>query len=257
MNYLDIYRMLNRSNCGECGLPTCMAFAMAVTGGEKDITSCPHMDTGRAEEMRRSIDNTDWKAELIESLRYEVSRLALPAIAEGIGGRIVDGMLVIKCLGRDFFIDSEGMIRSGGHINPWVEILLLHYVRTGGRGELAGEWVSFSELRGGMVKAQAFRRECEAPLREIIDRDETFFSDTLAMLDGEERKGFSSDRAWVIRPLPRVPFLLLYWRADEDFGSTLNILLDRTADTFLDVESLIFLGEGLVEMLRRIWERHG
>lgn len=41
---LDIYKKLPRTNCGDCQVPTCMAFAMKVAAGQAEITACPHVD---------------------------------------------------------------------------------------------------------------------------------------------------------------------------------------------------------------------
>jgi len=41
---LDIYKKLPKTNCGDCGVPTCMAFAMKVAAGQAEITACPHVD---------------------------------------------------------------------------------------------------------------------------------------------------------------------------------------------------------------------
>lgn len=40
---LDIFKLTPKTNCKECGSPTCMAFAMKVAQGAVDITKCPHM----------------------------------------------------------------------------------------------------------------------------------------------------------------------------------------------------------------------
>ncbi|GAG12552.1 unnamed protein product, partial [marine sediment metagenome] len=40
---LDIYKQLPKTNCKECGLPTCLAFAMKVAGGQAGLEDCPHL----------------------------------------------------------------------------------------------------------------------------------------------------------------------------------------------------------------------
>jgi acetyl-CoA decarbonylase/synthase complex subunit gamma len=40
---LDIYKKLPRTNCGECGVPTCLAFAMKLAGGQAELAACPHV----------------------------------------------------------------------------------------------------------------------------------------------------------------------------------------------------------------------
>ena len=40
---LDIFKLTPKTNCKECGNPTCMAFAMKVAQGALTIDKCPHM----------------------------------------------------------------------------------------------------------------------------------------------------------------------------------------------------------------------
>ena len=40
---IDIFKKLPKTNCGDCGVPTCLAFAMAIAAGKADLESCPHV----------------------------------------------------------------------------------------------------------------------------------------------------------------------------------------------------------------------
>ncbi len=40
---LDIFKLTPKTNCKDCGNPTCMAFAMKVASGAVPIEKCPHM----------------------------------------------------------------------------------------------------------------------------------------------------------------------------------------------------------------------
>ncbi len=40
---IEILKMLPKKNCGECGVPTCLAFAMKVAAGQEDIGACPYV----------------------------------------------------------------------------------------------------------------------------------------------------------------------------------------------------------------------
>jgi len=40
---MAVYKMLPKTNCGDCGFPTCMAFAMQVAAKQKAITDCPFL----------------------------------------------------------------------------------------------------------------------------------------------------------------------------------------------------------------------
>lgn len=40
---IQILKMLPKKNCGECGIPTCLAFAMKVAAGQSEIGECPYV----------------------------------------------------------------------------------------------------------------------------------------------------------------------------------------------------------------------
>jgi acetyl-CoA decarbonylase/synthase complex subunit gamma len=39
---LDIFKLLPKTNCGDCGVPTCMAFAMKLAQKKAELSACPH-----------------------------------------------------------------------------------------------------------------------------------------------------------------------------------------------------------------------
>ncbi|MFH1032178.1 MAG: acetyl-CoA decarbonylase/synthase complex subunit gamma [Chloroflexota bacterium] len=40
---IEIFKLLPKTNCGECGVPTCLAFAMSLAGGKAELSKCPHV----------------------------------------------------------------------------------------------------------------------------------------------------------------------------------------------------------------------
>jgi len=40
---IEIFKLLPKTNCGECGVPTCLAFAMSLAAGKAELSSCPHV----------------------------------------------------------------------------------------------------------------------------------------------------------------------------------------------------------------------
>jgi acetyl-CoA decarbonylase/synthase complex subunit gamma len=38
---IQIYKLLPKTNCGECGVPTCLAFAMNLAAGKAELDACP------------------------------------------------------------------------------------------------------------------------------------------------------------------------------------------------------------------------
>ncbi|MBM3705269.1 MAG: acetyl-CoA decarbonylase/synthase complex subunit gamma, partial [Actinobacteria bacterium] len=40
---LDIFKLLPKTNCKDCGFPTCLAFAMQLAAGKVELEKCPHV----------------------------------------------------------------------------------------------------------------------------------------------------------------------------------------------------------------------
>ena len=247
MNVLGLYKHLPRTNCGLCKAKQCMAFAVALAKGEADPDECPTLSDGARRELRGGSGQGDWRESLLGQLRKEVAALRLEDVAAALGAGLRDGSLSIRCLGRDFLMGPDGTITATGPLSPWMQILLLHYVRTRGDAAISGTWVSFTDLKAGLMKSKSFARDCEEPLRVLFDRDPRPVEQAIERLDGLRLADTPAPIAWKIFALPRVPVLLLYWPQDEEFPSKIKILFDATADRFLDVESLTFLIEGLVK----------
>ncbi len=43
MTGIEIYKLLPQTNCGDCGVPTCLAFAMKLAAGQAELAKCPHV----------------------------------------------------------------------------------------------------------------------------------------------------------------------------------------------------------------------
>ena len=40
---IQIFKLLPKTNCGDCGVPTCLAFAMNLAAGKAELAACPHV----------------------------------------------------------------------------------------------------------------------------------------------------------------------------------------------------------------------
>jgi acetyl-CoA decarbonylase/synthase complex subunit gamma len=48
---IQIFKLLPKTNCKECGHPTCLAFAMALATGKADLSSCPYVSEEAKEQL--------------------------------------------------------------------------------------------------------------------------------------------------------------------------------------------------------------
>jgi hypothetical protein len=259
---MEIFKLLDQSNCRECYEKTCLAFAAAVFKGKRRLEECTHLskdiiekftgNTGKAqsveEDMRR----------LMEKLKQKIAAVDLSEAAQRVGGEFSKNRLTLKVLGKDFNVDSDGSLSSDIHINPWISIPLLHYVIYSPGKPASGKWISFRELKNGSIQFPLFQRRCEAPLKNVADSYRDLFKDMLEIFNGKKVENhYESDVSLVLHPLPLIPILFCYWEPDEGLESDLHIFFDQTADENLELEFLYTLTAGIVNMLQKISLRHG
>lgn len=48
---IQIFKLLPKTNCGECGVPTCLAFAMNLASGKAELESCPYVSEEAKEKL--------------------------------------------------------------------------------------------------------------------------------------------------------------------------------------------------------------
>jgi len=259
---MDIFKILQRSNCRACHVPTCLAFAAAVFKGEKRLEDCPHIDG--SDIARFQINNADSRTldreleKALEELGRRIAGVDFAAAADRLGASFSGDALRIKCLGKDFDVDSKGNVVSDCHVHGWITIPLLNYVISSAGKPISGNWVPFRELKNGATWSRLFEQRCEKPLKQVADTYTDLFEFMIHIFSAKRApNAFDSDIAVVLHPLPRVPMLICYWKPDGDMESALNVFFDDTAEDNLIIDSIYRLAAGMVIMFEKIAITHG
>ncbi len=263
LSAIDILKHTARSNCGECELSNCMAFAALVARGQMDPGACPYMEESEVERIRRRAgvranSEAAWRQELIDQARKRMEALDFVEAAKRLGARVENERLVLRVLGKRFEIDRQGGLHSECHVNNWIHLPLLGHVLAG-RGEpTTGEWTAFRDLKHARSWERFFNHRCEGTLNRLAEEDPDLFMDTLDLF-GEDAADHvpGADYARLLRPLPSVPLLVALFRGDERFGAKVTVLFDRSVERNLPADAAYYLSQGIAEMINRIMERHG
>lgn len=258
-NPLEIYKILPQTNCGQCFLPSCLAFSAAVVNGSKKLADCPFIK--ETEEVQPKVVKTEpyeiMRGEKIAKLQEKVKGLDLPALADGLGGKMIGDRLAIPCLGKIFYVDAQGKVSSECHTHAGLTIPLLSYIVSSKGTNPSGDWVAFRELKNGPPMNALFGQRGEKRLQTLSDSHPDLFDDLVSMFSGSKKEPqFDSDISLVLYPLPKIPILFCYWKPEEDLGSKLNIFFDATADQHLPIEFLFELCIGMVMMFEKIAQKH-
>ena len=261
-NILEIFKLLEKSNCRQCGETTCLAFAQAIFMGYKPPEMCPKLDSLTIELLSRKADDLEALEkngyEYLKTLKSRIADIDLAAAAKKIDAQFTDNKLTLKVLGKDFSVDINGNLSADIHINPWIAVPYLNHIIYGKGIPVSGEWVSFRELKGGGERYRLFKKRCETHIKQIADTKTSFFDDMVHLFSGKQvKKYFKSDISVILNVLPKMPVMICYWYPEDGLESSLHIFFDKTADKNLDIDSIDILTEGLARMFAGLTLRHG
>lgn len=259
-NPLELYKILPRTNCSQCLLPSCLAFAAAVVAGSKKLGDCP----GLAREPGAPLAGGPpasggpelLQAAFLDKLQAQIAGVDFAAVAPLIGATLQEGQLVLNSLGKDFRVDQKGNLVSTCHIIPWVKAPLLSYITNPTHGEPTGQWISFRELKGGIDWQGLFTSRCETPLRQLADANPHLLTDLIELFMGRAVAWYQADIALILHPLPKIPILICYQAPEGGLPSTLTIFFDQCCGVNLHLKALFTLCSGLVQMFTKIAEHH-
>jgi len=261
---MEVLKRLPRTNCGDCGRPTCLAFATQVIKEGEDLGKCPHLQAGdefgeliRAQQQAGVGRRRESVAISLEVLQAKVAPLNFAALAAGLGAEFGEEAgrpyLTMPYFGHCLQVFKDELRYPPGALaDPWDAILLYNYIASRGSQLPTGNWIAYNSLPNSVSKAKTLvrlERELAAHFSgraEALKEKAAGLGAEMVAVGGED-----ADVQAVFLPLPRVPILLLYWDADpaEGFEAQCRLLFDAGVSEYLDLEAMLFLVEHLLARL--------
>jgi hypothetical protein len=268
LSVVDLYRdILPKTNCRDCGFPTCLAFAGMVVSEKHPLENCPHIPADVLERCKPELAEQyaagkwlkrDLADEALKWARSRASSLAIEDLPARIGGELVrlDGKNGLRL---PYFSDCLNILGAavtrsdGSSLTRLEQVFILNHLAQGGRSRPNGHWKGFIEFPNTISKTVSMKSQVEEPLLErFTGKKEELLARALRLgaspMTGKES---SADVALVFAALPRVPVALMFWDAvpGEDFPARIKLMFDETIVEHLDIESIVFLSERLRQLL--------
>jgi len=270
MNPLEFVALTPKSNCGQCGYPTCLAFAVAVTKGGVSAVGCPFVDAdalppdlsqgenaGGLPAVDRGQEERDMA--LVAHLKSKVKALDFSRLAGRLGAQWSadePGVLRFSYLGRPVAVGKKQLeVEGGALIDPRDQILLYNYVAFGGGHPPDGAWIGMESLPNSISKVRTLATYCEQRLdRRFASRSQQLEEFCRRVGGHRGPDGQSADVGMIIPALPHVPIYLLFWdeEPEDGFEARVKVLFDHHVMDFLDLESLVFTAERLADRLAEL-----
>jgi hypothetical protein len=261
-NAMEIFKLLPRTNCRKCLVPTCLAFAVAAFKGDRQLRDCPYLGDSILEQYAGQsphwmIIEQEYQKSL-GPLKQQVATIDFPSSARRLGASLSGDQLVIRSLGKDFQVSPDGSVVSACHVHAWITVPLLNYIVSCSGKTPSAKWVPFRELKDGVSWGPLFAEQFEIPLKHVVDDNPDLFETMIHIFNGRhEPSPIGADISIALKPLPRLPILICYWKQGDDLESFLKVLVDSTAEDNLNIESIFILCVGLMRMFAKVADSHG
>ena len=263
---LQLVKRTPLSNCGQCGHPTCLAFAAAVLKIGQSLTSCPFINLAGLDsnDIKKASDNVQQEQKDIEFIAFLKSKIAacdFAKLAGKLGANYIEAplpALALSYLGQDVVITKKDIIVNGKEPEDHRDnILLYNYVSSGGGRNLAGDWLGLESLPNSISKIKTLATYCEDRLARIFSqcRPEKFNAVT-KQLNGFAAPENTASLSAIIPVLPILPQYVLFWESEQEdnFPAKAKVLFDKDVMDILDLESLVFSAERLADRLEILWQ---
>ena len=268
LSVVDLYRdVLPKTNCRDCGSPTCLAFASKVVSEKFDLGGCPYVDANLLATCKIELEQQyregrwtkrDMAADALVWARQKTASMRIQDLPDRIGGRLVTRngttSLELPYFTTTLLINDDSINKSdGSEITRYEQVLIYNHMAQGGRRQPAGKWKGLVEFPNTVSKIKSMIEQIETPLIQRFRGKTTELIAAVKAIGGEDRTDSreSSGLNFYFQPLPRVPVTLMFWDEDpeEGFEPMAKLLFDETVTEHLDIESIMFLSERLKQLL--------
>ena len=188
------------------------------------------------------------------SLRKRLTEINFSAIKTSLGAKIQDNALVISFYGIPHRVSRSGVTDMvGGEINPALSVVLCQYVLNCPQDVPAGdeELVTFREFEASGPLSGYFVENTQKLIAGAFAGNISALEARCKKLEGvlHTDDNASHDLSVQFNALPRIPVFLRFNDRDEEFPAQCAILFRRSAEQFLDLQSLSVCGTFLAGSL--------
>jgi hypothetical protein len=192
------------------------------------------------DEQRRKFMETAYEQAL-----KDVAALNGPVAAAESGAVYENGVFSLNLYNRTFEIHHPDVkveeVGTDAPVPMWIALILLHYLIHASGIPADGHWITYRELPGATLFEQRFRQMAIQPLLNAYGNDAEGLLKAGNALGGltMDRNG---DAAFRFLALPKIPVSVILYLGEDEIPSTVNILFDAAAPSYLPTEDLSYVG---------------
>ncbi len=162
----------------------------------------------------------------------------------------VEGGVHVRFLKREYRITLNGVQPLDDlPVDVNTRNVFLYYLLSKAQGDPENSYILFESIPR-MISGLGFQnRMMTRPLERKFGNDYVKFSEAAVKLGGIEEESQVGKHLWKFNILPKIPLKIVFYEADDEFPTNIQIMLDKAALQFLEFECLAFMVGCLVRAL--------
>jgi len=268
LSAIDIYqKLLPKTNCGECGYRTCLAFASMVVSEQLPLKNCPYIPPDKIRDAGQELEKQyaegkwtrrDMSQDALQWAKERAASMQIVDLQKRLGGKLIDSaneqILELPYFNSFIYIKPGQIFKTdGSSLTRWEQVFLYNHMAQGGSSRPTGNWKGLVDFPNTVSKIKSMKTHVEDPLIQRFSGKIQELKNNALSFGGKliSDAGISADAAVLFNPLPRIPVMLLFWdeNTDDGYGAEVKLLFDETIVDHLDIESIMFLSERIKQLL--------
>lgn len=274
LSVVDLYaKILPKTNCKDCGFPTCIAFAGMVVSEKLPLKNCPHIApellASAQAELNEQYKEGKWlkkdmAAEALGVAKERAKSIDLKEMAQRTGGLFQDGKtpgplkgqphINLPYFNSNLLVSQEKISDAQGNdLTRNEQTFVYIHLASGGTSSPNGNMKSLKEFPNTVSKISSMRDHVEAPIKKAFKNRLPSLEQACIANGGTNvsDRYESPDLAFQFRVFPKVFIVLLFWDENDGFEPDAKLMFDETVMDHMDIEAVMFMSEHLAQLLTK------
>jgi hypothetical protein len=190
-----------------------------------------------------------------EDYLAQIGGIDLNCVKQNLGVEVEGNEIIIPLFGKPFNVSEKGIADPSGK-KPTLDICVIlckYLLLCPDVLPRDKEWVSFRGLKDSGPLTKYFANDVERAISTYFAGKPGKMEEACKALGGYiPAIEVTYDLSMQFDALPKVPVILLYNDADDEFPAKCSVLFERRAESYLDAECIAMLGRLLFAWLKKV-----
>jgi uncharacterized protein (DUF2164 family) len=182
----------------------------------------------------------------------QIKDIMLEEIADHLDVEFIANKMIIPFLGHSYHISRNGIFDQSGKTPLYpICVVIFKYLLTNPKIIfLESPWTSYKDFKDAGPLIGFFSNDVEKAIVKQFSGKTAHLNKACETLGGKSADmDISYDVSMQLVALPKIPMLLLFNDADDEFPARCSVLFQKRIESYLDMETVALIGNIFAKML--------